>query len=298
VRIDAERLEAYTAELPIDDLRTHPATVEVPKGLEPNGTAAFLVVLDAINFGSGYFPKLRKRPGLSGYGTIETALREWWTREGPMTIGTLRAADPRLCAEIFGQSLATPEIAELMGLFAQAWRDLGEFVEGHHEGDLATMVRGAGGSAAALVSELCRMPFYRDTAEYEGTVVPFLKRAQITVQDLALCLPPPLGEFRDLDQLTIFADNLVPHVLRLDGVLVFAPELVARIDREQLLVAGSREEVEIRACAVHAVEQLVDRLRARGQDVWARDLDPWLWSRGQSAPYKARPRHRTRTVFY
>ena len=29
----------------------------------------------------------------------------------------------------------------------------------------------------------------------------------------------------------MFADNLVPHVLRVDGVLVFDPELVARIER-------------------------------------------------------------------
>jgi hypothetical protein len=27
-------------------------------------------------------------------------------------------------------------------------------------------------------------------------------------------------------------------------------------------------------------------------------LDAWLWNRGQEPRYKARPRHRTRTVFY
>ena len=55
----------------------------------------------------------------------------------------------------------------------------------------------------------------------------------------------------------MFADNLVPHVLRLDGVLWFDPELVARIERGELIEHGSPEEVEIRACAVHAVELLV-----------------------------------------
>jgi len=40
-------------------------------------------------------------------------------------------------------------------------------------------------------------------------------------------------------------------------VLEFEPELVARIDREELLEHDSPEEVEIRACAVHAVELLV-----------------------------------------
>ena len=55
----------------------------------------------------------------------------------------------------------------------------------------------------------------------------------------------------------MFADNLVPHVLRLDGVLWFDPELVARIERGELIEHGSPEEVEIRACAVHAVELIV-----------------------------------------
>jgi hypothetical protein len=29
-----------------------------------------------------------------------------------------------------------------------------------------------------------------------------------------------------------------------------------------------------------------------------RAIDNWLWNRGQAPEYKARPRHRCRTVFY
>jgi hypothetical protein len=257
-----------------------------------------VIVLDAVNFGSGYFPKLHKRRGLSGYRTIETSLRERWSREGPLTVSDLRSADAELCAAIFGQSLSTPEVAELMDLFARAWRDLAEFVDGCYGGELAGPVRSAGGSAATLVRDLCSMPFYRDVSRYGGRDVPLLKRAQITANDLALAVPPPLGSFRDLDRLTLFADNLIPHVLRLDGVLVLAPELVERIDRGELLAPGEPAEVEIRACAVDAVEQLVRRLRAGGHAVAARDLDGWLWSRGQATHYKAHPRHRCRSIFY
>ena len=73
---------------------------------------------------------------------------------------------------------------------------------------------------------------------------------------------------------------------------------VARIDAEQLIPAGSAEEVEIRACAVDAVEQMVASLRARRPSVCARDLDDWLWRRGGEPTYKARPRHRTRCPYY
>ena len=93
----------------------------------------------------------------------------------------------------------------------------------------------------------------------------------------------------------MFADNLVPHVLRLDGVLVFAPGLVERIERGELIEHGSREEVEIRACAVHAVELMV---AARADGATAAALDQLLWHRGQQPSYKARPRHRSRCTAY
>ena len=52
--------------------------------------------------------------------------------------------------------------------------------------------------------------------------VPFYKRAQLTAADLSLAFDGKgLGSFEDLDQLTIFADNLVPHVLRVDKVLLY-----------------------------------------------------------------------------
>jgi hypothetical protein len=121
--------------------------------------------------------------------------------------------------------------------------------------------------------------------------VPFYKRAQIAAADLALAGIAPAG---DLAALTLFADNLVPHVLRVDGVLEVDPALIARIESEQLLVHDSPEEVELRACALHAVELLV---AAHGSTT-AAAVDNTLWNRGAQPRYKAIPRHRTRTTDY
>jgi hypothetical protein len=93
----------------------------------------------------------------------------------------------------------------------------------------------------------------------------------------------------------MFADNLVPHVLRLDSILAFAPDLVARIDGEELIEHGSPEEVEIRACAVQAVELIV---AASPDQISAGQVDQLLWQRGQSSVYKASPRHRSRSTAY
>ena len=125
------------------------------------------------------------------------------------------------------------------------------------------------------------------------------QRAQITASDLAAAFAGEgPGAFHDLDRLTMFADNLVPHVLRLAGVLEYAPELLERIEREERLEAGAPEEVEIRACGLEAVERMVAVARAAGHDVNARHLDTVLWTRGQDPTCKAHPRHRARSPFY
>src|SRR5205823_10204534 len=56
--------------------------------------AAYLLTLDAINFGSGWFPTLRKRPGCSGYYTIAWALADTFRARGPWTNDELREMAP------------------------------------------------------------------------------------------------------------------------------------------------------------------------------------------------------------
>jgi hypothetical protein len=142
-----------------------------------------------------------------------------------------------------------------------------------------------------LAEELASWATWRDVSPYDGDEVPFFKRAQIAAADLALAGIAPAG---DVDRLTIFADNLVPHVLRIDGVLCFDDDLVDRIEAEQLIDHDSPEEVEIRACALHAAELLV---AAHGSTT-AAAVDNALWHRGGEPRYKAVPRHRARTTAY
>jgi putative queuosine salvage protein len=297
VALDPAELERFADAIPRGELGSGATSFPELDG-DAESLAAFVLCLGALNFGSGWFPVLRKRAGLSGYRTVEAGLRERFERSGPLAARELRAIDTRAVAELLGQSPVTPELAELVELWARALRELGDSVLARAGGSFAGYVEEAGGSAAELVRRLVALPLWRDVARHDGRLVPFLKRAQLTVSDLAHALPHGLGRFRDLAELTLFADNLVPHVLRLDGVLRFSPALVKRIEAEELLSSGSPEEVEIRACAVDAVEQIAARLAARGPRVAPRDLDEWLWRRGGGARYKARPRHRTRCSYY
>jgi len=299
VHIDAGGVAALARELermPASDLDFDPGHHRVG---DAAATLAFVFTLNAINFGSGWFPFLSKRPGLSGYMTIATNLEEHFRSAGAWDVDALQALTAADCAGVLGQDLAVAEAAELMTLFAQAWNDLGRFVADRHGGRFEGVVESAAGSAAALVRDLAHIPFYRDVARYADFDVPFYKRAQITAADLAVAFEHRgHGAFEDLDRLTIFADNLVPHVLRRMGVLVYEPELARRINAEELLTVGSAEEVEIRASALHAVECCVAALAASGAPMTAQQVDFRLWTHGQSPEMKSTPRHRARSTFY
>jgi Potential Queuosine, Q, salvage protein family len=249
--------------------------------------AAFWLTLDAINFGSGWFPTLRKREGGSGYHTIATGIRVRFADLGPWPATELAVIDAR---ELAGTLLQEPG-HELMGLFARSLNDLGSHVANEYGGRFDAVLQAARGSAVALVELLGGWDCFADTSIYRGVQVPFLKRAQIAAADLARA---QLFAPDDIHRLTMFADNLVPHALRLDGVLAFEPELVRRIEAAELIEHGSPEEVEIRACAVHAVE-LIARSLPGAHPV---DIDQLLWLRGQEPRYKAFPRHRSRCTAY
>jgi hypothetical protein len=298
VRIDRERLEALAAELH----RSWPAAA--PPGddrrrLESDAaTLAFALTLNALNFGSGWFPHLAKLPGKSGYRTVAARLREWFESHGPLGADELARFTPEKVAAVLGQTLEPP-VEGLMEIYARSLVDLGRTIRQDHDGSFENLVREAGGSAERLVRAMARMPLYRDVASYEGLEVSFYKRAQILAADLhGLFGDSELGTFRDLDSLTCFADNLVPHVLRMRGVLTYDPELAHRIDERRLLAPGSAEEVEVRASAVQAVEELSAALEDLGRSAPPRILDELLWTAGQSPEMKAVPRHRARCPYY
>jgi hypothetical protein len=278
VRIVEEAIEPYARTLPSE---SPPAPDLDGASLEER--AAFSLTLNAINFGSGWFPTLRKPAGLSGYRTVEAGLRA----RGPWTAAELTAIGTPEVAATFGQD----PTHELMALFTLALRELGNRLTVEYFGRFLGLVRSAEGSAERLAETLARWPTWMDVSSHEGQRVPFYKRAQIAAADLHLAGIAPAS---DLARLTLFADNLVPHVLRLDGVLEVDERIVRRIDEGLLLEHGSPEEVEIRACALQAVELLV----AAHGDTTATAVDNALWNRGALPRYKARPRHRARTTAY
>jgi hypothetical protein len=300
LRINHDHIGHYAASLPVDRAISPELDPHIHYLDKGDATVAYILILDTINFGSGYFPYLRKRPGMSGYFSIAASLTDFFRSQGWPSAKQLTQFSPGECTRILGQDPDNKTIQELMQLFAAALNELGKYLIANFGGDYIELVRAADASAENLVTLLVKMPFFNDVAPYDDLNVHFYKRAQLTAADLSIALRGHgLGFFHDLHEMTMFADNLVPHVLRMDGILLYDKNLAARIDSEELIPSGSPEEVEIRACALHAVELMAKALKEARHGVSPVGLDYVLWNRGQQPYYKnVKPRHRTRTVFY
>jgi hypothetical protein len=164
VRIEESAIVAYAAglpkaaELPPPDPATHYA------GGDREARIAFVICLDAINFGSGWWPEIRKRPGRSGYFTIAVGLTERFRAAGPWSVDELTQLEAVDLAAVTDQDPALP----LMEQYATSLRDVGGHVLADHGGHFEALVEAADGSAVALADTLAGWQAFADVSGYDG----------------------------------------------------------------------------------------------------------------------------------
>jgi len=109
----------------------------------PEDVARYVLVLEAINFGSGWFDDLDVPDGVA-FTNHATARLTAHARAhgGPWTAAQLRAIDAAQVAEVLGQTADH----ELMALYAQSLRQLGLWLGGRRA--LDAIESAAAGSAA------------------------------------------------------------------------------------------------------------------------------------------------------
>lgn len=246
-------------------------------------TAAYVLALDSINFGSGYFD------GALEYTVIAEGLKRAFERKELHRPEQWSAVNP----EYFSQLLSLP-MNDLFPLFAKHLQASGRIIAAEYQGRVLSLLEQSEYSAVRLAGIVASWDSFKDVANYKGREVPFMKRAQILAADMHLAL----SGFSDMDQLTMFADNMVSHVLRCDGILEYDDVLAAKIDKGEYVPAGSAEEVEIRAAAIHTVELIRHEMHKQWPRITAVNIDHMLWHRGYEPELYAKPRHRTLTTAY
>ena len=268
-------------------------------------TVNWVLLLDALNF-CFWAEKDQPRWRIEYQGEI---LDGYWAEAAALTRAveegiplwdakSLSKLSAKKLAHIFRGEPAAPTIP-LFEQRLQNAREVGRVLLERFDGQFVHAIEQAGGSAVRLAL-LVALNFssFHDVASYRNYEVRFFKRAQICVADLHGTFGGKgWGAFTDLDQLTAFADYKLPQVLRHFGVLEYHPRLAERIDNQELLAAGSDEEIEIRAATIWACELLRRRMAEQDHAVTAAQIDQHLWLLGQKTA-EMRPYHRTRTIYY
>ncbi len=269
-------------------------------------TLYYVLVLDALNFCFWGLPGQKRwcityeGREYNGYWALALVLKDAFLHEVPLW-------EPRYLASIGEDELHAILHRNGNGvtipLFHQRrnhLNEVGEVLLRDYGGDYCAYVKAFNGDAVAFVNAVVRdFSSFRDEARYENRLVRFYKRAQILVSDTAAtCHGKDRGSFKNLDDLTAFADYKIPQVLRRLGILVYSERLARLVDSRVILEPGSSEEVEIRASTVCAIDSLRRELEKNGRKCRAVEVDWLLWQMGQEPSPADLPYHLTRTVYY
>lgn len=265
-------------------------------------TVNWILVLDAVNFcfwserNQQRWSIEYKGERLNGYlaeaAALTRAVEEGMPLWDASYLSTISSED---VATIFRGEQTIPLFEQRL----QHMREVGRVLLERYDGQFTRAIEQVNGSAVQLALLLARQfPSFNDVALYRTHMVRFLKRAQICVADLYNAFGgKSWGAFDDIDQLTVFADYKLPQVLRHYGVLEYEPTLAERVDKQELIEAGSEEEIEIRAATIWACELLRRAMQSWGYTITAAQIDLRLWLLGQQSD-NMKPYHRTLTIFY
>lgn len=149
-----------------------------------------------------------------------------------------------------------------------------------------------------LVDEIPEV--FNDTAIYCGKEIKFYKRAQLLADNIYSLSECGLisSKLKGEEKLTSFADYKLPQLLRKFGVLKYSDGLAEKVDNMIKIPHGSKEEIEIRANNVQAVEIINKEVQKRFPESNPAKIDKILWLRGQKKSTDDKPYHRTRTIWY
>jgi len=222
--------------------------------------------------------------------------------------------EEKLDAYLMGQdNVPCPMIPERVRVL----REVSEVLISKYQGSFANCLQGSGKSAQTLLKTICDdFPCFRDTAEFAGRRVAILKRAQILVADIwALFSGKDLGQFDDIDTITMFADYRVPQSLQYFGAFEYSQQILDVLKKDEILANGSEYEVEIRGCSIEAVIRLVEETKRLleekaggneghqdGKVIKVNSIlaDYFLWGfrREKAEDMKQFPYHKVRSVYY
>ncbi|KAL1516886.1 hypothetical protein ABEB36_000723 [Hypothenemus hampei] len=184
--------------------------------------------------------------------------------------------------------------------------DVGAVLIKNYKSTFETILRSADNSAKTLLNLIVtNFKCFQDEHTFNNEKVSFYKRAQILVSDIWACFKGQgLGYFKDIDEITMFADYRIPQTLLWFGVFEYSKALETKLKNNITFENGDREEMEIRGCSIHAVELIKDYANKKLEDKKINSIliDHFVWDfrrkHAEDIEERVLPFHKVLCIYY
>uniref|UniRef100_A0A0K0E9N9 Queuosine 5'-phosphate N-glycosylase/hydrolase n=1 Tax=Strongyloides stercoralis TaxID=6248 RepID=A0A0K0E9N9_STRER len=280
----------------------------------------WIFFMDLINFSfwsdeNNLFHITYKGTKYSGYFAGCAAVNRALDNKIPITSASFMATvDEKTLTEIFksdngGTIPLIPERVKVIN-------DAGKVLLDKFNGTFYTAIEKCNKSAKTLLNIIIEnFESFHDFAIYDGKKISLLKRAQILVADIYGCFKNKneIGNFYDIEVLTMFADYRVPQVCAYLGALVYSEKLMKKLKSKELFKNGELLEVELRAMSIYCCDKITEQVQklldeeknleifksARKATAMDVDIFLWVYRRAHSKIIEETiPFHRVRSIYY
>ena len=150
-----------------------------------------------------------------------------------------------------------------------------------------------------LVERLVRdFKRFDDHSIFKNEKVYFLKLAQLAFWGIHRELSKIYFHIEDMENMTAFADYIIPVALESFGIVKYSSGLKEKIDSGILVDRDSIEEIEIRSTSIYVtakLTELINNYKNEEEKIIIPQLDFKLWTDFHA---DERPHHLTKTIMY
>tara|TARA_B100000941_G_scaffold283471_1_gene253040 strand:- start:743 stop:1723 length:981 start_codon:yes stop_codon:yes gene_type:complete len=202
--------------------------------------------------------------------------------------------------ELFSANIAMPLATEKVNVL----NEVGDVLVKNYSGDWINFINGGPRKLYAdgdgLIERLIsNFPRFDDFSILDNKKIYFLKLAQLAFWGIHRELSDSKQfHIEDLENMTAFADYIVPVALEHLKITQYKPELKKKIINGELIERDSREEIELRSSTIYVtakMTEIINKLKPENQDIYIPQLDFKLWSEFHG---DEKPHHLTKTIMY
>jgi hypothetical protein len=201
---------------------------------------------------------------------------------------------------VFSGTIEMPMLDERVVLFNEVGRVLVEKYQGRYSNFVRSCAPRLYANGDGLLERLTtEFPRFRDVSMYHGSEVHIFKLAQLGIWGMHLALSPRgAWKLEDADNLTAFADYIVPVGLRVMNIFEYTPELEKQINSLVEVKRDSEAEIELRASSIYVIAKLTEEINKRRpgmEPLLQPQVDFRFWKTYHATHW---PHHLTKTVMY